>query len=409
MKRLMLWVGIAATFAVVGCKKSVPRVEGQDLKTATSKLENSGFKVGAVGKTFTGTSDSGTVVSQNPAAATKMAKGSVVDLIIEESVTLQAFVGMDSLSARRAAAAQGLRISPKNKPTKEAPAGTVLDQSPLAGQRVPPGTVVELLVAGEKGILDPFVDADTRDGLEGTAKGVISNKVAEVLSGFLNGHGDKDKDSHKKNGNDKGKGSEKEKDKGTGKGVGQVLGDEFNKQIDKGFDKAIDKGFDKGFGKDTAKDFAKDFGKGAVRKFGDFFGGHGRKDSAKGETDSSEALAAPVQLSPFQGEQVHAPGNRVNFVWTEVEGAASYIVEIEARSGKKNWSKLQKKSDILETHYVATVLVPEARWRVRAVDSNQKDGLPSVWASFARSASGENVSTPVPQSKQLGPAQVVSK
>src|SRR5262249_8843212 len=135
-------------------------------------------------------------------------------------------------------------------------------------------------------------------------------------------------------------------------------------------DKAIDKGIDKGFGKDVGKDIAKDLGKGAVRKFGELFKGHGRNDSSNGgnetASDSSRPLAAPVQLSPFQGEQVRTQGNRVKFAWTEVEGAAGYTVEIEARSGK-NWTKLEKKSGLLEAKYSTNIGPRAARWRVHAV------------------------------------------
>jgi len=414
MKRLTLWIGIAAIFAVVGCKKSVPKVEGQDLKSATSKIEQSGFKLGSVNKIFTGASESGTVVSQTPAAATTLPKGSVVDLTIEESVTVPTLLGLDLMSARRAAAAQGLRVIAKNKSTKEAPAGTVLDQLPLPG-RVPPGTQVEVLIAGEKGFLDTFVDADTRDGLEDVAKDAISNKLSQAVSDLLNGgHGNKD--SHKKNGNGKGKVKpiEKDNEKGTGKGVGQILGDEADKQIEKGIDKGFDKGFDKDaakdFGKDVGKDIAKDLGKGAARKFGEWFKGRGRNDSAEGGNEtgsnSSQPLAAPAQLSPYQGASVTAVANRVNFAWSHVAGAASYTVEIETLSGKK-WANLEKKNGLVETKYSAKVAARMARWRVRAVDSKQKDGQASDWAAFALVASGENVSTPVQQPKQHGPAQVV--
>src|SRR5690242_6940060 len=103
MKGLKLCVGMVATLAVVGCKKSVPKVEGLDQRSATSKLEDSGFKVGSVDKTFTGSYDSQTVVSQNPAAATKLRKGSVVDFIIEDSVTLPPLLGLELRAALQTA------------------------------------------------------------------------------------------------------------------------------------------------------------------------------------------------------------------------------------------------------------------------------------------------------------------
>jgi hypothetical protein len=401
MKRLMLWIGIAATFAVVGCKKSVPKVEGQDLKTATSKLEQSGFKLGAVSKVFTGTGESGIVVSQNPAAATKVAKGSVVDVTVEESVTLPAFVGLDLLSALRAAGSQGLRIAGKNKPTKDAPAGTVLDQSPLAGQRVPPGTQVELLIAGVKGPFD-YLDEKTKS----TFKNLLEEKLSEEASRLLDGNHGKDKDK------DKEKNKDPHHKDGNGKGVGKVIGDEFDKEFDKAFDKGLDKAFGKDaakdFGKDTAKEFGKDIAKDASRKLWGVVKGFGRKNSVKGgdkaDSDSSDGLAAPAQLSPYQGENVNAVANRVNFAWSQVAGAASYTVEVETFSGA-NWVKLGTKSGLIETRFSATIAVHTARWRVRAVDSKQKDGQSSTWATFALLANGENVSTPV----QHEPAQVVSK
>src|SRR5437899_719740 len=415
MKRFMLWVGIAATFAVVGCKKSVPKVEGLDEKSASLKLEDSGFKVGSVSKTFTGSCDSRTVVSQNPAAATKLRKGSVVDLTVEESVALPSLLGLELRTALQAAGAQGLRVSVKTKPTKDAPAGTVLDQSPLPG-RVATGTPVEVVVAGEEKILQTLLGSGTIEGIREMVIGGVTNKLShEINHAFEDAHAkpkekDKNKDAPRKDRKENGIGkvvgdefdkqTDKSIDKGVdnnfGKDVAKDLGDEFDKEIDKTIDKAIDKGVDKNFGKDIAKDAGKEFAKGASHKAIEWL--KSRKDSAKGgdkkEADSFEALGAPAQLSPHPGENVNTVANRVNFAWGQVAGAASYTVEVETLAGK-NWIKLGTRSGLVETRFSATITAPNARWRVRAVDTQQKDGHVSGWAQFALVRSGENVSTPV--------------
>jgi len=413
MNRLMLWIGIAAVFAVVGCKRSVPKVEGQDLKSATSKLEQSGFKLGSVNQIFTGTSESGIVVSQNPTAATKMPKGSLVELTVEQSVTLPAFVGSDFLTALRTAGAQGLRVTRKNKPTKEAPAGTVLDQSPLAGQRVPPGTPVELLIASVKGPLDSILNENTKKDLGNLIKEGISNKLSGELLHLL----DADKAKHKDNEKEKHKGQNNDphpkegNGKGSGNVISEVISNQLDKQIDKGIDKAFGKESGKDIGKDLGKDVAKDIGKGLSHKMAGWFNGRSRNDQGDGrnstDSDASQALAAPAQLSPFQGENVTAIANRVSFEWAQVTGAATYTVEIEALSGKK-WVKLETRSALVETTYSATVAARTARWRVRAVDYKQKVGPASNWATFAVSGTSENTAKAMHGPKKQGLAQVVS-
>ncbi len=78
-----------AAFALGGNSGSgeqieVPDVTGQTLDQAKSAIQSAGFKVGNVTQSYSDSVDSGKVISQDPAAKAKKAKGSTINLTVSQ-------------------------------------------------------------------------------------------------------------------------------------------------------------------------------------------------------------------------------------------------------------------------------------------------------------------------------------
>jgi beta-lactam-binding protein with PASTA domain len=141
-----------AIFTLAGCSSKVemPALEGMDVKSATARLIECGLVVGPVDRQFSGMKGSGTVLRQSPSPATRVSKGAMVHLIVEESVDMPNLVGLDMASATRAMELRGLRLQRVDKKFVGGTFSNVVSQTPAAGARVPAGGAVDLT-------LDEFV------------------------------------------------------------------------------------------------------------------------------------------------------------------------------------------------------------------------------------------------------------
>jgi len=126
----------------------LPKVEGKSYDDARTALVAAGFEVPEPTKEVSD-EDSGTVLKQVPAAGTKAKEGSVVRLTVAEpaAVEVPKLRGLYLSGAKKKLEAAGLtpgRIRRVEDP--ERGQNYVLRQSPSPGDKVPPGTEVELTV-----------------------------------------------------------------------------------------------------------------------------------------------------------------------------------------------------------------------------------------------------------------------
>ena len=142
-------LGAAVTLGVEAEPVRVPSATGRPISSATRMLNDARLSVGRVQERLTGTASAGTVIEQNPRAGAVVAVGSSIDLVVEaESVIVPNVVGQRIDRAQGVLQRERLRVGGQTEEMAPNVAeGTVLRQRPPTGQRVLPGTAVDLSVA----------------------------------------------------------------------------------------------------------------------------------------------------------------------------------------------------------------------------------------------------------------------
>lgn len=127
---------------------AIPKVEGKSYDDARTALVAAGFEVPAPAKEVS-EEDAGTVLKQVPGSGTKAKEGSVVRLTIAEpaAVEVPKLRGLYLSGAKKKLEETGLTAG-KVRRVEDPERGEnyVLRQSPSPGDKVPPGTEVELTV-----------------------------------------------------------------------------------------------------------------------------------------------------------------------------------------------------------------------------------------------------------------------
>jgi serine/threonine-protein kinase len=143
---------------------NTPNVIGQTLPEATATLHAKGLVVGTVTFRFTGTNDSGKVLSQAPAAQFLLSQGDKVSLVVSRGVKIVSvptgLVGLTTAQARTALEAAGLTVGHIVARNSDAPAGQVLATHPRAGTEVPSGHKITLVVSNAQ-VRVPDVTGET--------------------------------------------------------------------------------------------------------------------------------------------------------------------------------------------------------------------------------------------------------
>lgn len=127
----------------------VPNVRGKARAEATALLEAAGFRVRA-SEQFSERVAAGRVISQNPQAGLSVAKGSTVLIVVSkgpERVEVPDVVGRSLADAKAMLEAEGFKVGVVYEPHNNT--GTVLEQNPSGGAKLPRGATVELLVDAE--------------------------------------------------------------------------------------------------------------------------------------------------------------------------------------------------------------------------------------------------------------------
>jgi serine/threonine-protein kinase len=132
---------------VVAAKVAVPRVIGLKEQPALMRLAQLGLRPKEVYRQTK--QPKGVVVSQKPAEATEVKKGSQVRIVIDSGapkVAVPDMTGKSFADAQAALDKLGLD-SARTDVTSDKPAGTIVDQAPKAAAKLAKGSVVTLSVA----------------------------------------------------------------------------------------------------------------------------------------------------------------------------------------------------------------------------------------------------------------------
>lgn len=195
---VLLGVGFAVFFfAGGGSKVTVPDVTNKTLAEAQVALEDAGLSAGSTETTQVSGVAEGTVVAQDPAAGTQAGKGSGVKLTVVSGKPLVAVPDVRNLTQAEALSqleAAKLQASVTRSPSDTVDKGLVIEQTPAAGQQVPEGTTVGVVVsdgAAVENVDVPDVADMTQADAEKTLKDaglkvqVAENPSADVAAGSV--------------------------------------------------------------------------------------------------------------------------------------------------------------------------------------------------------------------------------
>lgn len=183
VRRRPIWPWILGALAVLtvlalllfwflGRQADVPDVIGQTQTTAEQAIRDSGLSVGSVTTVVDEDAQAGTVIEQDPDAGQRVRRGTAVNLVVSgesPDVSVPNVVRTSEEEAVAALQAAGLEVEVTRAPSGMVPRGQVISQTPSAGQTVPAGTTVGIVVSeGERveNVQVPEVTGLTRQDAE---------------------------------------------------------------------------------------------------------------------------------------------------------------------------------------------------------------------------------------------------
>ena len=144
------------TTSTTTASTKVPSVVGLSQTAAQRRLRTAGFRVRTA--YVASSKPSGTVVAQRPAAGTALRRGTAVRINVSTGPSPQTakavpdVTGEDEATARSDLEAAGFRVSVVDEPTTDQNEdGIVVDEDPVAGTRVPTGSLVTIYVGSFSG------------------------------------------------------------------------------------------------------------------------------------------------------------------------------------------------------------------------------------------------------------------
>jgi hypothetical protein len=156
---------------------SVPNVVGDTQAAATTAVTGAGLTVGAVTQASSATVVSGDIISETPAAASSVAKGSAVALVVSSGpapVSVPNVVGDTQTTATTALTGAGLTVGTVTQATSASVAsGEVISENPAAGASVASGSAVALVLS----------TGPQTYTIGGTVIGLKSSGTVHVLNG----------------------------------------------------------------------------------------------------------------------------------------------------------------------------------------------------------------------------------
>jgi beta-lactam-binding protein with PASTA domain/predicted Ser/Thr protein kinase len=145
----------------------VPDVVGLTENSAQNRVEKAGFKSRSRNE-ISDSVEQGRVIESSPPQGTLLERGQTVTLVVSsgpEEVQVPDVVGKDRDAATEALNAAGLRPTFTERETPDEDPGTVLEQTPKAGEKAPKDSEVKLVVAKQPpDVAVPDVNGDDLQG-----------------------------------------------------------------------------------------------------------------------------------------------------------------------------------------------------------------------------------------------------
>lgn len=127
----------------------VPKLTGISEKEATKRLTDLGLNVGNVEKRFSSSADAEDVLESSPKAGTNLAKGSTVNLVVNNAIVVPDVIGLDEEEATQRINEAGFTVDEVTESSKTSRGyGEVISTSPKEGTKVDPaGDGVKIVVS----------------------------------------------------------------------------------------------------------------------------------------------------------------------------------------------------------------------------------------------------------------------
>ncbi len=129
---------------------SVPSIEGLSIDAARQRAEAEGLTITQTGSQDSDSVAANCVLSQSPAAGTKVQKGSTINYVVSNgvsSISVPGVVGYTEAGAKSALSNAGLNVSVQNAYSETVAKGNVISQNPTAGSSVSKGATVTITVS----------------------------------------------------------------------------------------------------------------------------------------------------------------------------------------------------------------------------------------------------------------------
>lgn len=157
---------------------AVPDVVGQPEADASSAITGAGLVVAST-QAPDDAVPADSVVSQDPAAATMVAPGSTVNIVVSTgpdapaTVPVPDVVGQSAQDAQSTLEGAGFTVSSTEQPSSDVDAGLVISTNPAAGTEVAPGTDVAIVVSsGAQDVVVPDLTGMSKDEATAAAEAV---------------------------------------------------------------------------------------------------------------------------------------------------------------------------------------------------------------------------------------------
>ena len=152
---------------------AVPDVTGKTLEEAKSSIQSAGFTVGTTTQSYSDKVDSGKVISQDPTANTKKAKGTAINLTVSQgaqTIEVPNLSGMTADEAKKTLQASGLKYQAGTAEYSDTvEKDHIVRQDVAAGSKVAKDTVVTYYLSlGSEGTSVPNVVGQTRSSATAT-------------------------------------------------------------------------------------------------------------------------------------------------------------------------------------------------------------------------------------------------
>ena len=149
-------VGIIGSIFVFGSKKNieVPDLKGMTLEEAEQKVKEVNLKIEVDGYEESDKVKRDGIISQNPEAGTKVAKGEIIKVKISKGNVkgiVPNLIGKTQDEAKQMAEEYGFSIGTVSEKASDKPKGTVIEQSPKAGAKASGVTSINIVISDGSG------------------------------------------------------------------------------------------------------------------------------------------------------------------------------------------------------------------------------------------------------------------